>query len=149
MGANQIALELDEFSFHQRNQVFLDMSGVVAFHHKNVLVVVLVVEELVQSDGAGEGAVLLVLLGTQHGKSKLHIVNTQSLALSLGDITVARNSSDFSDNKLQCIVFVGSVDDVVTKIFLRPRKTVSVDPVPGVSFLLKVKRSVFRKHTSC
>lgn len=106
MSADQIGLEFDELGLHQRNQVFFDVSGVFTFDVKDVLVVVLIVEELVQSDGRGERAVFLLLFGTFYRKSELHVVDTQSLPFSLGNITVTVNGGDFGDNKLPCIVFV-------------------------------------------
>lgn len=133
MGVDQISLELHELGLDQRHQVLFDMGGIVTFHAKNVLIVVLVMEELIQSDRASEGALFFVLLGTFDGKSELHVVNTQNLALPLGDITVTRHRGHFSDLKQVCIVFKSGVHHLFTEIVLCPRKTVFVDPMPGVS----------------
>lgn len=135
VSADQVGLEFDELGLHQRNQVLFDVRGVFTFNVEDVLVVVLIMEEFVQGDGRGERAIFLLLLGTFHRKSKLHVVDTQSLAFSLGNITVTVHRGDLGDNKLPCIVLVRGVDDLFTKIFLCPRKTVSVDPVPEVSIV--------------
>lgn len=144
--ANQVTLELDELSLDQRYQVLFDVRSVFTFHVEDVLVVILVVEELVQGNGGGERTILCFLFRAFHGESELHVVDTQSLSFSLCDITISVHRGDFGDNKLPQVVFIRGVDDLLTKILLCPRKTVSIDPVPGVSIAFKKNLPT---HTSC
>lgn len=143
---DQVGLELDELSLDQRHQVLFDVGCIFAFHVEDVLVIILVVEELIQGNGGGERAILRFLFRAFHSESELQVVDTQSLSLSLCDITVSVHRGDFGDNKLPQVVFVRGVDDLLTKVLLCPRKTVSVDPVPGVSIAFNKN---LHTHTSC
>ena len=97
VGLDQVALKLHQLLLQLRNKYPKDFGLVVAIYLEYIFVFILVMNEFWNNNG---GQNLLVRRGPGHRKLKFHVVYTQNLALSLGNITIPRNRNYIVKNKL-------------------------------------------------
>ncbi|WPK27090.1 hypothetical protein PUMCH_004463 [Australozyma saopauloensis] len=137
---DEIGLELLELCSDNWNKQLLNVRCILRGDHKHILILILIVEKLVDRY-RGANILFLVLLGSTNREQKLHVVNAQRLALSLGDITVSRDRVDTVDDKCEHFILEFCVEKVLIHVVLTPWETVLIDPVPEQSVLVGVKKN--------
>lgn len=82
---NQVALELHQLGPQHRNKMLLDLDYMVSRNVEDVFILVLIVDKLRYSDGGGLG---VIPHGHRDSELQLHVVDAQTLTLSLSNVTV-------------------------------------------------------------